>query len=94
MAKVGARAIVTGTHRYTADLRPSGMLYGRVLRAPAYGAALASLDAAAAVAIKGVRVVHEGDFAGVAAPDPATAARALGGAQARVEARPAAALQP
>ncbi|PYV07253.1 MAG: isoquinoline 1-oxidoreductase, partial [Acidobacteria bacterium] len=58
-------------------MRRPGQLYGRVLRPPSFGAVLESLDASAAEAIPGVKVVRDGSFAGVAAPDPETAARAL-----------------
>lgn len=77
-AKVDGRAMVTGAHRYTSDIRLPGMLHGKVLRPPAFGATLASVDTKAAEAMPGVVVVHDGDFVGVAAPDPLTAARALG----------------
>jgi isoquinoline 1-oxidoreductase len=50
------------------------MLYGRVLRPPLFGAALASLEPRS---LPGVTVVHDGNFAGVAAPDAQTAASAL-----------------
>ncbi len=75
--KVNGLDIVTGRHQYTSDLRRSGMLHGKVLRPPAFGAKLASVDTAKAEAIAGVKVVRDGDFVGVAAPDAATAARAL-----------------
>jgi len=77
LEKVAGRDIVTGRHRYTADLRVPGMLIGRVLRAPAFGATLASFDGGAAQALAGVVVVRDGDFAGVAAPDELSANRAL-----------------
>ncbi len=72
--KLGARDIVTGKHQYTTDLSRSGMLHGRILRPPAFGATLASLDAPD---IPGAVVVHDGSFAGVAAADPQLAANAL-----------------
>jgi nicotinate dehydrogenase subunit B len=75
--KVNARDIVTGAHKYTYDLKRPGMLYGKVLHPPSFGATLASLDSKAAEAMPGVKVVHEGDFVGVTAPDPATADKAL-----------------
>jgi isoquinoline 1-oxidoreductase len=52
------------------------MLYGRVLRAPAYGATLRSVDLEPARSIPGVTVVHEEGFVGVAAADLPTATRA------------------
>jgi isoquinoline 1-oxidoreductase len=72
--KLEARDIVTGRHKYTPDLTRPGMLYGRVLRPPAFGATLSSLDAPA---IPGVTVVHERNFVGVAASDAPAAAEAL-----------------
>lgn len=82
-----ARDIVTGRHVYPYDVTQPGMLWGKVLRAPAFGAKLTSLDTRAAEAIPGVVVVKDapGDdgaapqptFVGVAAPDAPTAARAL-----------------
>lgn len=75
--KVNGRDIVTGRHRYTADHKLPGMLIGKVLRPPAYGAELTALDASAAAGMAGVKVIHEGAFAGVAAPDVLTAQRAL-----------------
>ncbi|MBV8810324.1 MAG: xanthine dehydrogenase family protein molybdopterin-binding subunit [Acidobacteriaceae bacterium] len=65
--KVGAREIVTGRHRYPSDQKLPGMLYGRVLRPPSFGAKLTSVDTSAAAAVPGVTVVHDGDFVGVAA---------------------------
>jgi isoquinoline 1-oxidoreductase len=75
--KPSARDMVTGAHRYASDVSLAGMLYGRVLRPPAYGAHLASVDLSAAQAMSGVVALHEGDFAGVAAPTAHGAARAL-----------------
>ena len=74
--KVGARDFVTGKHEYTSDLKRPGMLFGRVVRAPAINSTLVSADTKAAEAIRGVTVVRDGDFIGVAAPDPQTLARA------------------
>jgi nicotinate dehydrogenase subunit B len=81
--KVNGRGIVTGSHRYAYDMRRPGMLYGKVLYPPSYGATLEALDAAKAEALHGVKVVREGDFVGVAAPDPQTAERALAALDAR-----------
>jgi isoquinoline 1-oxidoreductase len=75
--RVSAAEIVTGAKRYPSDLSRPGMLYGRVLRPPAFGATLRSVDVARAMALPGVTVVQEGAFLGVAASDPLGAARAL-----------------
>jgi isoquinoline 1-oxidoreductase len=75
--KVDGRAFVTGKHKYTSDLSLPGMLYGKVLRPSAFRASLKSLNAEDAEKISGVKVVHDGDFVGVTAPDGATATKAL-----------------
>jgi len=77
LPKVDGRAFVTGSHQYTSDIRLEGMLYGKVLRPPSFGATLASVDDSAAKAMSGVVVVRDGDFAGVAAPSAHEAQKAL-----------------
>ena len=62
------RDIVTGAHQYPSDILREGMLYGKVLRAPSYGAKLTAIDLSTAKAIKGVTVVRDGEFVGCAAP--------------------------
>ena len=74
--KVGARDFVTGVHSYTSDLKRAGMLLGRVVRPPALNSTLVSADTKAAEAIRGVNIVRDGDFIGLAAPDPQVLARA------------------
>jgi CO/xanthine dehydrogenase Mo-binding subunit len=75
--KVDGRTFVTGRHQYTPDLRPEGMLYGKVLRPPSFGATLNSYDDGAAKARAGVVVVRDGDFVGAAAPSEREAQNAL-----------------
>lgn len=75
--KVNGESFLTGKHRFVSDIHLPGMLYGKVLRRPSYGASLSSVDLAGARDIKGVVVVHDGDFVGVAAPDRFTAEQAL-----------------
>jgi nicotinate dehydrogenase subunit B len=59
---------VTGKAMYVQDLRLPGMVHGRVVRPPQYGATLASLDDSKAKAITGViAVVRDGSFLGVIA---------------------------
>jgi nicotinate dehydrogenase subunit B len=61
-------AKVTGGVAYVQDLRLPGMVHGRVVRPPRYGAKLDSVDGAAAKAIPGViAVVRDGSFLGVVA---------------------------
>ena len=80
--KVNAREIVTGRHRYTSDLgpgpfAPSELLHGKVLRPPAMGATLASIEQASIESLAGAVVVTDGDFVGIAARTAAEAARAV-----------------
>jgi isoquinoline 1-oxidoreductase len=72
-----ARDIVTGSHEYPSDVVRPGMLHGRILRGPSFGATLKEIDLAPARAIPGVVVVRDGPFVGVAAPTSAKAAEAL-----------------
>jgi len=80
--KVNAREIVTGRHRYTSDLgpgpfAPSELLHGKVLRPPAMGATLASIEQGSIESLAGAVVVTDGDFVGIAARTSAEAGRAL-----------------
>ena len=76
VTKVDARNYVSGKHRYTFDVKRVGMLYGKVVRPATFNASLVSVDAKAAEAIAGVKVVTDGTFIGVVAPDQQTATRA------------------
>jgi isoquinoline 1-oxidoreductase len=75
--KVDGREYVCGRHRYASDMVRPGMLFGRVLRPPSYGATLDSLETSRAAAMPGVRVVRDGDFVGVVAPSSHVAAQAV-----------------
>src|SRR5262245_288649 len=88
VAKVDGRDFVTGKHRYTTDLTRDGMLHGRVVRPPAYGATLVNADTRAAEAMPGVVVVRDGSFLGVAAPTIAAANAAVDAIEAEWSAGP------
>jgi nicotinate dehydrogenase subunit B len=75
--KIGGREFVTGKHQYSSDLSRPGMLHGKILRAPAFGAQLESIDTSAAETMPGVTVVRDGNFLGVTAPSEFVAAQAL-----------------
>ena len=75
--KVNERNFISGKHAYVSDMKMPGMLYGKVLRPPSYGAKLVEADLTKAKNLPGVFVVKDGDFIGVAAPDVKTAANAL-----------------
>ena len=72
-----ARDIATGAHKYPSDIARPGMIYAKILRAPAYGAKLVSIDLTPAKAMKDVVVVQDDQFVGVAAPNSSRAEDAL-----------------
>ena len=70
---------VTGQPSYVQDVRLPGMLHGRIVRAPRYGATLSAVDERKVTALPGVvAVVRDGGFLGVVAEreEQAIAARA------------------
>jgi len=68
---------VFGGESFIQDLRLPGMVFGRIVRPPAYGARLSSLDASALDKTPGViKVLRDGDFLGVVAEREEIAARA------------------
>jgi isoquinoline 1-oxidoreductase len=71
-----ARDKVTGKAQFAGDFRAPDMLYAKVLRPPAHGAKLKSVDTAPAKALAGVQVIQDGDLVAVlhALPDVAEAA--------------------
>jgi CO/xanthine dehydrogenase Mo-binding subunit len=66
---------VLGRPRYLADLRPEGMLHGRVLRPPSVGARLVEPDEAWKA--PGVELVRDGSFLGVVGEREVDVDRAL-----------------
>ena len=85
--RVNDRTFITGKHVYVSDMKLPGMLYGKVLRAPSYGAKLLEADVTKASKMPGVIVVKDGNFVGVAAPDARTAGKALQSINAKWEER-------
>ncbi len=71
-------AKVTGKAQYSADIRLPGMLYAKILRPPAHGAKLKSVDTAPAREIAGAQVVQDGDLVAVLHELPDVAETALG----------------
>src|SRR5437867_3659295 len=76
VTKVDAKNFVTGRHRYTSDIKREGILYGKVVRPATFNATLASADTKAAEGMPGVKIVHDGNFIAVAAPDQQLANKA------------------
>ena len=75
--KAQGRDFVTGKHEYPSDIRLPGMLFGKVVRPSQFNATLVSLDSAATEKIPGVKVIRDGDFIGVVAPDYYSAEKAV-----------------
>ncbi len=69
---------VTGKAKYAGDIVPPGALHARVVRRPAHGATLSSIDTSAAEKIPGVRVIRDGDLVAVLHPHRDEADKALG----------------
>jgi nicotinate dehydrogenase subunit B len=86
--KVNGRDIVTGSHKYSSDVKRPGMLFGKVLRPAAFKAELASVDTSAAEALPNVKVVRDGKFIGVVAPTEHEAERALATIKAEWKTKP------
>lgn len=76
-SRPNARDLVTGAHQFPSDVSRPGMLYGKVLRAPSYGAKLTAIDLAPAQAMKDVVAFRDDQFVGVAAPTTFLAQKAL-----------------
>jgi isoquinoline 1-oxidoreductase len=73
LPKINGRDFVTGRHTFTPDLTRPGMLWGRVIRPPVYGATPKAMKALA-----GIRLVHDANFIGVVAETDRAARRAAG----------------
>jgi nicotinate dehydrogenase subunit B len=87
LTKVNGRDVVTGKHRYTSDIVRPEMMYGRIIRPPAYGAKLQSANASGtgniADNIKGMKVVQDVDFLGVVCADSSRLADAVASVKAQ-----------
>jgi len=69
-------AKVTGRHVFVHDFSLPGMVHGRVIRPPAVGATLLSVDESSIASIPGARIVRIGNFLGVCAESEWNAVRA------------------
>jgi nicotinate dehydrogenase subunit B len=77
MARLDIPGKLTGQFTYMQDFRVPGMLHGRVVRPPAIGATLESVDESSIKHIPGiVKVVRRGNFLGVVALEEWSAVRA------------------
>jgi CO/xanthine dehydrogenase Mo-binding subunit len=81
--KTNGREFVTGAHQYPSDIVRPGMMFGKVLRPDGFGATLVSLDTGDVEKMPGVKVVRDGEFTGVVAPDAWTAEQGLNAVKAK-----------
>jgi isoquinoline 1-oxidoreductase len=72
-----AVAKVTGEAQFAGDIRREGMLYARLLRPPAHGATLGTVDASGIEAVDGATMVVDGDLVAVLHETPDGAERAI-----------------
>ncbi len=75
--RLDATEKVTGAARYAGDVRLPGMLRARLLRPPAHGATLRSVDTSGAEGVPGVTIVNQDGLVAVLHEDPEQAERAL-----------------
>ena len=68
---------VTGEAQFAGDIQLPGMLYARILRPPAHGAKLTSVDTSGVDTIDGVQLVRDDDFIAVLHRDFDVAEKAL-----------------
>jgi len=76
---------VTGKAQFAGDIQFPDMLHGKILRPPAHGAKLISVDVSAAQKTEGVKVIQDGDFIAVLHKYPDVAESALGKIKAKFE---------
>jgi isoquinoline 1-oxidoreductase len=69
---------VTGEAKFAGDIRLPGMLYARIVRAPAHGAKLKNVDTSAAKNIKDIQIIRNEDMIAVLHKHRDVADKALG----------------
>ncbi len=79
------RQKVTGKAEFSGDIRLPGMLYARILRPPAHGATLKSVDTTAAEKLKDVTIIKDNDMIAVLHDHYDVAEQALALIQAQFE---------
>ena len=80
---------VTGSAKYSGDIRIDGMLYAKILRPPAHGAKLVSVDTSGVEGLEDVVLVNQDDMIAVLHPHPEGAERAIRKIDAKFETPPA-----
>ena len=87
--RTDALARVTGQAKYSQDIAVDGMLHGKVLRPPSYGARPQQIDTAGSERVPGfVMVVRDGDFVGMVCEREDAAEQAIDAIRVRWEEDP------
>jgi CO/xanthine dehydrogenase Mo-binding subunit len=81
--KAEGREFVTGKHKFPSDITRPGMMYGAVLRPEGFSATLSLIDTTGVGRVPGAKLVQDGDFIGVVAPDAYSAVKALASIESR-----------
>jgi isoquinoline 1-oxidoreductase len=68
---------VTGQAIYAGDIRLDGLMYARIVRPPAHGAKMSSVDTSAVEGIDGLEVVKDGDLVAILHPSPDVVEKAI-----------------
>ncbi|UCG57127.1 MAG: xanthine dehydrogenase family protein molybdopterin-binding subunit [Phycisphaerales bacterium] len=68
---------VTGAAKFAGDIRLPDMLYAKILRPPAHGAKMRSVDTSAVEDVDGARLIRDGDLIAVLHKSPDGAEKAL-----------------
>jgi isoquinoline 1-oxidoreductase len=76
-ARIDAPEKVTGKALFAGDIRLPGMMYAKILRPPAHGAKLKSVDTSAAEKIKGILIVKDDVLIAVLHQQPDEAEKAV-----------------
>ncbi len=76
-ARKDARLKVCGEAKFAGDVLLPGMLYARILRPPAHGARINSIDLSEAEKIEGAQIIRENDLVAVLHPSPHEAEKSL-----------------
>ena len=81
--KAEGRDFVTGKHKFPSDMTRPGMLHGAVLRCGGFNATLSLIDTTGVSRVPGAKLVQDGDFIGVVAPDAYSAQKAIASIESR-----------
>jgi len=75
--RLDGREKVTGQAKFAGDIRLPGMLYARILRPPAHGSTLKSVDTTRAGKVEGLTLVNQDGIVAVLHEQPEIAAQAI-----------------